>query len=41
MDCASTSIEPFFSHVSYKKLVGGSFMKLVNPMLEQGLKKLG
>lgn len=41
MDCASTSIEPFFSHVSYKKLVGGGYMKLVNPVLEQGLKKLG
>ena len=41
MDCASTSIEPFFSHVSYKKLVGGGFMKLANPTIEQGLKKLG
>lgn len=41
MDCGSTSIEPFFSHVTYKKLVGGGFMKLVNPMLETGLKNLG
>lgn len=41
MDCSSTSIEPFFSHVTYKKLVGGGFMKLVNPLLEAGLKKLG
>ncbi len=41
MDCASTSIEPFFSHVTYKKLVGGGFMELVNPMLESGLRSLG
>lgn len=41
MDCASTSIEPFFGHIVYKKLSGGGYMKLVNPMLERGLKKLG
>ncbi len=41
MDCASTSIEPFFSHVVYKKLSGGGYMKLVNPIVEIGLKKLG
>ena len=41
MDCSSTSIEPFFSHVTYKKLVGGSLMTLANPVIEQGLKKLG
>ncbi|HHT43996.1 MAG TPA: vitamin B12-dependent ribonucleotide reductase [Fastidiosipila sp.] len=41
MDCSSTSIEPFFSHVTYKKLVGGGFMKLVNPLLEAGLQRLG
>ncbi|HZJ68529.1 MAG TPA: vitamin B12-dependent ribonucleotide reductase [Candidatus Eisenbacteria bacterium] len=40
MDCASTSIEPFFSHVTYKKLVGGGFMELVNPMLTDGLRSL-
>ena len=40
MDCAATSIEPFFSHVTYKKLVGGGFMELVNPMLEAGLRSL-
>ena len=40
MDCAATSIEPFFSHVTYKKLVGGGFMELVNPMLETGLRSL-
>ncbi|MDO5738492.1 MAG: ribonucleoside-diphosphate reductase, partial [Eubacteriales bacterium] len=41
MDCASTSIEPFFSHVVYKKLVGGGFMKLANPLIKQALLKLG
>lgn len=41
MDCASTSIEPFFSHVVYKKLSGGGFMKLANPTLEIALKRLG
>ncbi|MDD2534579.1 MAG: vitamin B12-dependent ribonucleotide reductase [Eubacteriales bacterium] len=41
MDCAATSIEPYFSHVSYKKLSGGGFMKLANPSIGAGLKKLG
>lgn len=41
MDCASTSVEPFFSHVTYKKLSGGGFMKLVNPVVEKGLMALG
>ncbi len=41
MDCAATSSEPFFSHVAYKKLVGGGFMEIVNPYLTMGLKKLG
>ncbi len=41
MDCAATSIEPYFSHVSYKKLSGGGFMKLANPGIGAGLKKLG
>ncbi|NLC25285.1 MAG: vitamin B12-dependent ribonucleotide reductase, partial [Fastidiosipila sp.] len=41
MDCASTSVEPFFSHVTYKKLSGGGFMKLVNPVVENGLMALG
>ena len=40
MDCGSTSIEPFFAHVVWKKLSGGGFMELVNPCLEIGLKKL-
>lgn len=41
MDCASTSIEPFFGHVTYKKLSGGGYMKLANPLIESGLKALG
>ncbi len=41
MDCASTSSEPFFSHVTYKKLVGGGFMEIVNPAIPNALKTLG
>lgn len=41
MDCASTSIEPFFSHVVYKKLSGGGYMKLANPMIGVALRRLG
>ncbi|MEG0951868.1 MAG: adenosylcobalamin-dependent ribonucleoside-diphosphate reductase, partial [Niameybacter sp.] len=41
MDCATTSSEPFFSHVTYKKLVGGGFMEIANPILPMTLKKLG
>ena len=41
MDCASTSVEPFFSHVVYKKLSGGGTMKLANPMVALALKRLG
>ncbi|HZK29205.1 MAG TPA: vitamin B12-dependent ribonucleotide reductase, partial [Clostridia bacterium] len=41
MDCSATSIEPFFSHVVYKKLAGGGFMKLVNPIVDQGLEARG
>lgn len=41
MDCATTSSEPFFSHVAYKKLVGGGFMEIVNPAIPKALKKLG
>ncbi|NLB23009.1 MAG: adenosylcobalamin-dependent ribonucleoside-diphosphate reductase, partial [Clostridium sp.] len=33
MDCAATSIEPFFSHVVYKKLSGGGFMTIANPVV--------
>lgn len=41
MDCDSTSIEPFFSHISYKKLVGGGHMVLANPLIPLALKNLG
>lgn len=41
MDCATTSSEPFFSHVAYKKLVGGGSMEIVNPILPIALAKLG
>lgn len=40
MDCGSTSIEPFFSHIIYKKLYGGGMMKVVNPVIEISLKHL-
>lgn len=41
MDCASTGIEPFFSHISYKKLVGGGFMIIANPVIAKALENLG
>ena len=41
MDCATTSSEPFFSHVVYKKLIGGEHITLVNSAIPQALKKLG
>ncbi|MBN2879345.1 MAG: vitamin B12-dependent ribonucleotide reductase [Clostridia bacterium] len=41
MDCGATSVEPYYSHVVYKELVGGGFMELVNPVLETALSKLG
>lgn len=41
MDCAATSIEPFFSHVVYKKLSGGGFMTIANPIIEEALVNLG
>ncbi len=41
MDCGATSIEPFFSHIIYKKLVGGGYMTLTNPVIELSLKNLG
>ena len=40
MDCATTSSEPFFSHVVYKKLVGGGHMTIVNPAIAGALRKL-
>jgi ribonucleoside-diphosphate reductase alpha chain len=41
MDCDSTSAEPFFSHVAFKKLVGGGSMIVENNALSYGLKALG
>jgi len=41
MDCATTSSEPFFSHVAYKKLVGGNHMAIVNPAIPTALQRLG
>lgn len=41
MDCTTTSIEPFFAHVVYKKLVGGGFMEIVNPYIKFALQRLG
>jgi ribonucleoside-diphosphate reductase alpha chain len=41
MDCGATSIEPYFSHFIYKKLSGGGFMTLVNPVIEASLENLG
>ena len=41
MDCATTSSEPFFSHVVYKKLIGGEYITLVNSAIPLALKKLG
>ncbi|GCD11732.1 vitamin B12-dependent ribonucleotide reductase [Clostridium tagluense] len=41
MDCQATSIEPFFSHVAYKKLADGGMMIMVNPLMEKALFNLG
>lgn len=41
MDCGATSIEPYFSHFVYKKLSGGGYMTIVNPVIEESLKNLG
>ncbi|MDP4143690.1 MAG: vitamin B12-dependent ribonucleotide reductase [Bacillota bacterium] len=41
MDCGATSIEPFFSHVIYKKLSGGGYMTIINPVIKDSLINLG
>lgn len=41
MDCGATSIEPYFSHCIYKKLSGGGFMTIVNPVIADALDNLG
>ena len=40
MDCGATSVEPFYSHVVYKKLAGGGTMEIVNPIFEDALRNL-
>ncbi|WP_026884519.1 vitamin B12-dependent ribonucleotide reductase [Clostridium akagii] len=40
MDSGATSIEPFFSHVIYKKLSGGGFMTIINPIIAAALENL-
>ncbi len=41
MDCVTTGIEPAIALVSYKKLVGGGILRLVNNQVPQALNKLG
>ncbi len=41
MDCDTLGIEPEFSLVKLKKLVGGGYFKLVNRSLEPALRRLG
>ncbi|MFC7330070.1 vitamin B12-dependent ribonucleotide reductase [Marinactinospora rubrisoli] len=41
MDCDTTGIEPDFSLVKYKKLVGGGSMQIVNQAIPRALKNLG
>ena len=41
MDCGATSVEPYFSHFIYKKLSGGGFMTIVNPVIKDSLNNLG
>ena len=41
MDCDTTGIEPDFSLVKFKKLVGGGSMQIVNQTVPRALTKLG
>ncbi|MEP7193671.1 MAG: vitamin B12-dependent ribonucleotide reductase [Actinomycetota bacterium] len=41
MDCDTTGIEPDFSLVKFKKLVGGGSMEIVNLTIPRALKKMG
>src|SRR5659263_243000 len=41
MDCDTTGVEPDFSLVKFKKLVGGGSMQIVNQTIPAALKKLG
>ena len=41
MDCDTTGVEPDFSLVKFKKLVGGGSMQIVNQAIPRALKTLG
>ena len=41
MDCDTTGIEPDFSLVKFKKLVGGGSMQIVNQTVPRALKRMG
>lgn len=41
MDCGTTGIEPEFSLVKYKKMVGGGTIKSINPAVDSALIRLG
>src|SRR3990167_4006991 len=41
MDCDTTGVEPDFSLVKMKQLVGGGWMKLVNAGVSEALRRLG
>ena len=41
MDCDTTGIEPDFSLVKFKKLVGGGSMQIVNQTMPRALRQLG
>ncbi len=41
LDCDTTGVEPDFSLVKFKKLVGGGSMQIVNQTIPRALKKLG
>ena len=41
MDCDTTGVEPDIALVTYKKLVGGGFLKIVNNTVPMALAKLG
>lgn len=41
MDCDTTGVEPDFSLVTFKKLVGGGSMQIVNQTIPRALRKLG
>jgi ribonucleoside-diphosphate reductase alpha chain len=41
MDCDTTGVEPDFSLVKFKKLVGGGSLQIVNQTIPRALRKLG